>query len=70
MRIDQNSLYDFILFYNACPWIFYLTHIPVLDSISTATAGPSVVGLITFAALSWGTTLPTPVMTWFFAHYG
>ena len=47
---------------------YFFTH--TLGSISTATPGPSVVELIAFAALSWGTTWPTPVITWFFTYYG
>ena len=47
-----------------------LSHTHTLGSASTVTPGPSIVELITFGALSWGTTLPTPVMTWFFAFFG
>ena len=47
---------------------YFITH--TLGSISTATPGPNVVELITFAALSWCTTLPTPVITWFSAYWG
>ena len=47
---------------------YFSTH--TLGSISTTTPGPSVVELITFAALSWGTTLSAPTMTWFFTFFG
>ena len=39
-----------------------------LGSVSTTTAGQGVVELIAFAALSWGTTLPIPFVTWMFIY--
>lgn len=52
---------DFVIYFLVLLNVLPLTH----TSGSTLSGTPSVIELITFAALYWGSTMATPVLTWF-----